>query len=356
MAMDDYYELLDVAPDSDREDIRVAFRDKRDALQAGEDGGAKNRAKVAELNRAWNVLSDPHQRERYDERLADYRETRHNDGEGDEEGDYDDDDDDRPVPVTRAQKRAELRRKRGIDSQKPTIVLPEGLTLAPVKSRLQALAFDLLVLLLIFLAVYLIGLKLVDNHFPGERKHGSDLVTQQNNATKAVNADKKTVSAADKAITAARLKKDTAAEATATAQANAGKAAQKKDQANHDAISKRVDAINKQLSPWINLVFVVGILLLLLYLVPATALTGQTLGKRFFKIRVVNRITGAVPGFSSAVLRFGVPLLIGAFLAVPLRFGPLGLAIPVLGMIGWISKPNRQGMHDKLAKTVVVEA
>ena len=62
-------------------------------------------------------------------------------------------------------------------------------------------------------------------------------------------------------------------------------AQQKKDQANHDAITKRVDAVNKKLSPWINLVFVVGILLLLLYLVPATALTGQTIGKRIFKVR-----------------------------------------------------------------------
>lgn len=353
MAMDDYYELLDVAPDSDRDDIRVAYRAKRDELQ-GDDGGAQNRAKVAELNRAWNVLSDPHQRERYDERLADYRANGENYGEGDEEGDEDDDDRARPVPVTRAQQRAEARRKRG--AAQPAIVLPDGLTLAPIRNRLQALGFDLLVLLLIFLAVYLVGLKLVDNHFPGERKRGSDLVTQQTKETKAVNADKKKVSDADKALAAAKLKKNTQAATKATADAAAAKAAQKQDQANHDAITKQVDAINRQLSPWINLVFVVGIVLLLLYLVPATALTGQTLGKRFFKVRVVNRITGQRPGFSSAMLRFGVPLLIGAFLAVPLRFGPLGLAIPVLGMIGWISKPNRQGLHDKLAKTVVVEA
>jgi uncharacterized RDD family membrane protein YckC len=353
MAMDDYYELLDVAPDSDRDDIRVAYRAKRDELQ-GDDGGAQNRAKVAELNRAWNVLSDPHQRERYDERLADYRANGENYGEGDEEGD-DDDDRARPVPVTRAQQRAEARRKRGA-AQQPAIVLPDGLTLAPIRNRLQALGFDLLVLLLIFLAVYLVGLKLVDNHFPGERKRGSDLVAQQTKATKAVNADKKKVSDADKALAAAKLKKNTEAATKATADGAAAKAAQKKDQAKHDAITKQVDAINRQLSPWINLVFVVGIVLLLLYLVPATALTGQTLGKRFFKVRVVNRITGQRPGFSSAMLRFGVPLLIGAFLAVPLRFGPLGLAIPVLGMIGWISKPNRQGLHDKLAKTVVVEA
>jgi len=354
MAMDDYYDLLDVAPDSDREDIRVAYRTKRDALQA-DDGGAQNRSKVAELNRAWNVLSDPHQRERYDERLADARESGEDDGVGDEDDDEDDDDRRHPVPVTRAQQRAAARRTRGA-AQQPAIVLPDGLTLAPIRSRLQALAFDLMVLLLIFLTVYLVGLKLVDNHFPGERKRGSDLVTQQNNVIKAVNNDKKQVSAADAALAAAKLKKDTAAEQTATRQGAAASAAQAKDTAKNDAITKQIDAINRQLSPWINLVFVVGIVLLLVYLVPATALTGQTLGKRFFKVRVVNRLTGARPGFSSALLRFGVPLLVGAFLAVPLRFGPLGLALPVLGMIGWISKPNRQGLHDRLAKTVVVDA
>ena len=83
--MDDYYELLDVAPDAPRDDIRGAYRAKRDALQAEE--GGDNRAKIAQLNRAWNVLSDPTQRERYDDRLAEQRES----GDDDE---YDDDSDD----------------------------------------------------------------------------------------------------------------------------------------------------------------------------------------------------------------------------------------------------------------------
>jgi uncharacterized RDD family membrane protein YckC len=51
-----------------------------------------------------------------------------------------------------------------------------------------------------------------------------------------------------------------------------------------------------------------------------------------------------------------VPLLVGTVLAVLLRFGPLGLAVAVLGIVGWISNPNRQGLHDRLAKTIVVEA
>jgi curved DNA-binding protein CbpA len=64
MAMDDYYRLLDVAPDADREVIRDAYRSRRDALQAQE-GDNNKRAKIAQLNRAWNVLSDPTQRERH---------------------------------------------------------------------------------------------------------------------------------------------------------------------------------------------------------------------------------------------------------------------------------------------------
>jgi curved DNA-binding protein CbpA len=350
MAIDDYYELLDVAPDSDRENIRVAYRAKRDALQAQD--GARTRAQIAELNRAWNVLSDPIQRERYDERLAEHRESGDDDGD---EDDYEaDDDDERPVPVTRAQHRAEARRKRGV--AQPTIVLPDGLTMAPIRRRLQALSFDLLVLFALLLVAYFTGLKLIDNHFPGERKRGDDLVTQQTNATKTLNNDKKKVSAADKAIAAAKLKKNTAAEAKATAQAAAARAAQAKDTKAKDVITAKVDKINKQLSPWIELTFLTAMALMLLYLVPSTAISGQTLGKRIWKIRVVKRLDGSRPGLSTAFVRFGLPLLLGIVLALPLHFQLLGFAIPVLGMIGWINKPNRQGLHDRLAKTIVVEA
>jgi DnaJ-class molecular chaperone len=114
--MDDYYELLDVAADADRDDIRGAYRAKRDALQAQD--GADNRAKIAELNRAWNVLSDPAQRDRYDERLAVSRDA----DDVDDDDEYDDDDGDggdRPVPVTRAQRREETRRARGGNEARP---------------------------------------------------------------------------------------------------------------------------------------------------------------------------------------------------------------------------------------------
>jgi len=100
MAMDDYYHLLDVAPDAPREEIRTAYREKREELQ-GEEGDG-NRAKVARLNRAWNVLSDPAQRDRYDDRLAEHRESG-------EPLDDDVDDGNDGEPRTKAQQRAAAR-------------------------------------------------------------------------------------------------------------------------------------------------------------------------------------------------------------------------------------------------------
>jgi hypothetical protein len=346
--MDDYYELLDVAPDAERDDIRGAYRAKRDALQAKD--GDDTRAKVARLNRAWNVLSDPAQRERYDERLAEHRES----------GEIDEDDDDdggsgetRAVPRTRAGQRGEARRSRS--ARQPTIVLPEGLTMAPNRVRLAALGFDLMVLLLIFTSVQFIGLKLIDDHFPGERHRVSQLVSQERKVSKQAGDDQKRAAAADKKVIAAKARKDAAGERTAKAEAAAARAAEATDKRRDDQLRAEIDKINRRLAPWINLLFVAGVVLMLLYLVPSTALTGQTLGKRLRGIRVA-RLDGSRPGWAAALVRFGVPLLVATVLAVVLRFGLLGLPVAVLGMVGWISHPNRQGLHDRLAKTVVVEA
>ncbi len=347
MAMDDYYRLLDVAPDAEREEIRGAYREKRDALQ--EKQGDDARAKVAQLNRAWNVLSDPAQRARYDDHLAEQREA----GDVVEYDDDGDDDDGKGRPaVTRAARRARAREAR--TGRAATIVVPEGLTQCSTRSRLMALGFDLLVCLFIFLAVYQMGLVLIDRKFPGERKHGSDLVTQQKNAIKAVNTDKEKISAADKAAAAAKLRHDTVAEQAAKDKSTAAHAAETKDAARRDALGKEIDKINRHLGPWINLTFVVAMLILLLYLVPSTALSGKTIGKRLRHIRVV-KLDGSRPGWSTALVRFGVPMLAGSVLAVLLRFGPLGLGVAVLGIIGWVSNPNRQGLHDRLAKTIVVD-
>ena len=89
--------------------------------------------------------------------------------------------------------------------------------------------------------------------------------------------------------------------------------------------------------------------LALAYLVPITARKGRTLGMRGRKIRVV-RIDGSPVGWYGSFTRFALPILLA--LAIP-SFG----VILGLGMVAWgFFDRNGQGIHDKLARTLVVDA
>ena len=59
--MDDYYSLLGIDADASVDDIRGAYRVRKDGLDTASDAG---KADAAKLNKAWNVLSDPYQRGR----------------------------------------------------------------------------------------------------------------------------------------------------------------------------------------------------------------------------------------------------------------------------------------------------
>lgn len=83
------------------------------------------------------------------------------------------------------------------------------------------------------------------------------------------------------------------------------------------------------------------------YEVLFVAWRGQTLGKLALRIRVV-RVDGGSVGLAKAGIRALVPMAAGAVPTV---------AAPVLsaGVYGWaVVDPNRQGLHDKAAGTVVV--
>jgi uncharacterized RDD family membrane protein YckC len=81
------------------------------------------------------------------------------------------------------------------------------------------------------------------------------------------------------------------------------------------------------------------------YEIGLIALTGQTLGKRWMGIRVVDATTGAVPNLDQAGRR-AAPTLLGI---VPF----LGTLAPLL-YVPALWQPRRQGLHDSLAATVVV--
>ena len=90
-----------------------------------------------------------------------------------------------------------------------------------------------------------------------------------------------------------------------------------------------------------------------LYLILATALTGQTLGKRVFRLRVVEFETGSLPGLRAAVIRWAVP-------AAPALVG--WVSPTVASYVSWFSfavfmpilkGPQHRGLHDLLAGTIV---
>ena len=96
--MDDertWYEVLGVEPRAAKGDIKAAYQESLDAATT-----ANNGEETAQVRRAWQVLSDPVQRQRYDESIGahlDALEPVTSNGDG--QAEYDDDRDDDAVDV-----------------------------------------------------------------------------------------------------------------------------------------------------------------------------------------------------------------------------------------------------------------
>ncbi|MFD7708131.1 RDD family protein [Streptomyces sp. NPDC059785] len=76
--------------------------------------------------------------------------------------------------------------------------------------------------------------------------------------------------------------------------------------------------------------------------------TGQTLGKRLFHQRVANLDNGSTPSVQTALVR-------AAVLWVPFAFCCACIWTAVSGGWSFFDRPYKQGLHDKAARTVVVE-
>jgi uncharacterized RDD family membrane protein YckC len=220
----------------------------------------------------------------------------------------------------------------------PTLVLPEGMRIAEPRTRGMALLFDLSILIVVFFAVSLIVPRLIQ----------SDYQDIQDRITNVSSLKDKKQSLAD-----AKGAKDKAS-------ANKDYKNAQKDAADAGVPQSRLGDTSKQLDKYSNslsdkikttgyittgLTFVLA----LAYLVPLTALKGRTLGMRGRKIKVV-RVDGSPVGWYAAFTRYAIPILLA--LAIP-SFG----VILGLGMVAWgYFDKNGQGIHDKLARTVIVDA
>jgi uncharacterized RDD family membrane protein YckC len=381
MSDENYYEQLGVEPGASRDEIRDAHRARVADLEAAREKKGisdsqvqQNRDEVARVRAAWNVLSDPFQRKRYDARLGA--------PDGDEIDLVDAEVDDasaepgtalqltgwrkfmsppppKPTPTkngANGSSKAKPTNKR--QRPEPTIVIP-GMQLAEPRQRGMAMLFDIAILMVIYTAVSFLLPSLVQSDYP-------DIVKQIDKIS-AVSSAQGDVNNAQKALDKANTNT-----ATTSAQKNLNSAQKALTKATKDAKgenitpvtgstpAKTVTALDKQEQDLrdsiVGTQYLISITILvlgLLYLVPITVRTGHTLGMRNRRVKVV-RVDGSPVTWWAAFARFFVPLAIAFVLLIQLStLAPMiGLAI-----VGWsFFDKNRQGIHDKLARTVVVAA
>jgi uncharacterized RDD family membrane protein YckC len=298
--MDDYYRLIGVDPDADVETIRTAYRTRKDAL-TGED--------AKKLNKAWNVLSDPYQRGRYDEQRA-----------GAIDGDDIDVADEEPGTNSSRPARAQRQPRQPL---KPTITLPPGMAFPPRKKRLLAMVIDLVVLFVVFFGITQVAA-------PAYAKH------QQPATVNAINSYQHQIDELNKtksSTTATKEQKD-----AATTQIK-------------DLTKKRDDEVSK-LNGILFGSLAIAFLLGFLYLALPSMNSGQTLGKRLQKIRLA-RDDGSPVRSGDVIRRYGIIVLATFAIYIPIR--EFAGAVVLLGTTRWLSNPNQQGIHDRFAHTIVID-
>jgi len=341
-AVGDYYDLLAVDPAASKEEIRAAYRTERDRLEAELEEG-RNAARrqdaarrLGELHRAWAVLSDPLQRDRYDAARA------RGEAEGDAEAPPGGEEPPPPPPPP-------PRRAGGRPLPEPTVTLPAGMRLADGRTRALAALFDLSVLALVYLvAVSVVLPAALAARYP-ERVDRLDAIEA---AVRRLDDRRSELRARAGAARARAERAERAGrDADAAAARQQARVASREAQRIEDRIDARQEEARDIQGAFLGLSYLVafGILVVCLaYLVPSTVLTGQTLGKRLRRLWVVQ-VDGRRASVGRVTIRYLLPVALAVF--VP----QLGLVV-ALGVVGWALRDrNRQGLHDRLAGTLVVD-
>ena len=326
--MDDYYSLLGVDKDAKTADIKEAYRERKASLDTGSDAG---KADAAKLNKAWNVLSDPYQRGRYD--------AQREQGPGEE---VDVDTDDAPSTNGASSQRPARQQRQGRQPRQPrqplvpTIDPPAGTSYPVPKDRLIAMGMDLAVIVVLFIIAYALVMPAV--------AHAAKPATYDcaNKLSSAVDFESK---AKDHNAVQTDPKIDDAK--TTCDKANV------KVTGVYNTDNKTLTSVNKDLSGIQNTVIGGFVLVGFLYLlIPSIAFGGATVGKRWKHLTVV-REDGSRASIGDLIKRYG-PLALIAF-AGSLLLGPLIGVIVIVGVSLWMRNPNMQGLHDRIAHTLVVQ-
>jgi RDD family/DnaJ domain len=366
--IESYYDALGVDPNASKDEIRDAYRDRLSEAQADVTNAetakrpegsqiAAARAEEARIRSAWQVLSDPVQRSRHDDTLGVTREEPgseiREDGEGDDEEVED---------RTPAQRRADARQARTRQQGPPRPGLfstehpptppswPAGVTPPPPRARLLALGIDVVVLGIILIAQQFLGVLVVEQIYPEQTKkldHISDCIDTLDEAKDANAGSQKRENRINEA-------NEDCASVNAVEPFAEGSTdvTNKQIDARIDDAENRQDDLQSEILPAQFGVLLVAVLLALLYLIPSSLRTGRTLGKHLMRVHVVMD-DGSPLRFGAAMSRYGTPVL-AAFLFASI-LGPLAFALILFGVLTWPRNANLQGLHDRLAHTIVVD-
>lgn len=378
------YDVLGVEPSATKDEVREAYRERLAEAQAEVTNAetakrpegsriAAARADEARVRSAWQVLSDPVQRERHDESIG----VEH-DPAVDVDDDLDDDDDESAALTPREQRAAARRqaaattrdgrpRPPGMFSTEhpdPPASWPPGLRPPPPRARVLALGVDLLVVLLIAIACTIVLPGVVLEQLYPKEIAKVDRVTECIDRLETAN-DSLDAKAATRARTINRANTECAKLETEYSTAKADKlygdalSTEAKDKRLENQIDNRIGRledeqaeIRTQTLPGVFGLAFFGMVLALLYLIPSTLRSGRTLGKRLLQIRLV-RTDGAPPDFRAAMLHYGAPIAVAFIFGVFL--GQVAWIVALFGVLMWPRNANYQGLHDRLAGTLVVD-
>jgi curved DNA-binding protein CbpA len=357
-----HYDVLGIEPGASKDEIRAAYQERLEAAQAekAQEQGSKRpndaviegaRDREADVRKAWQVLSDPYQRGRYDATIEAGTGIGADDGDGDGTGEIAVVDRPAPQPGSREAVREERRRARaealanrppGPFSPEPgqtPASWPQGLHAPPNRARTLAMLVDFGILAVLSILILIASGVVTEEVYPKESKRIDVLATQLDNLDECIDnrpgtpANEPPVCREGESAEGAQLRKS-----------QLERRRDRKDEKRDDLLAERQPVQYGALGA----ILVLG----LLYLVPSTIISGRTFGKKLFQIRVVQNDGSKVRPWS-ATTRYATPILVTLLLANIL--GQLAPIIVLFGVLTWPRNPNKQSLLDRLAGTLVVD-
>ncbi len=358
-----HYDVLRVEPTADKDLIKSAYQDRLTEVQADveREQSAKKpdqgsidgyRREEASVRSAWQVLSDPYQRGRYDATIE-----MAGDGVGGGAA-HDDADDDAPVParapLTDRRGRPLRERPPGLFSTEPLPVPPNwpaGFHPPPPRARVLAMFVDMVVLgLLFFVGIFLVAPAVLDQMYPKET-HKLDLVSDCQDRL-FIEQEADSTSRADIARAEALCDRKVPGMLASPSKREGINNKENRLEADVDRADERAKDLRGDIAVGTYGIQFGLIAVMLLYLVPSSVRTGRTFGKKLFQIRAVQ-VDGSPIATRTAIGRYGSVVLAAMFLGSFIF--PLGFALVLFGVLAWPRNPMLQGLHDRLAKTIVVD-